>query len=151
MNPQALAWIEDQKSNLVAAAIDNTPPGKVTKSQLQTLLSVAHDEPLDVLRSHLRYQMGRKNAWKDWDAGVKILAMLDREVTKRYKSAIAAKHLDTVDARDQRAIQRRLAALLIGYVIREHTYRSALTKQQMHDRSKSDHASGQQHTRGGSR
>jgi len=56
-----------------------------------------------------------------------------------------------VDARDQRAIQRRLAALLIGYVIREHTYQKELAEQQQSSRSQSDHGPGQQHTRGGSR
>lgn len=127
MKPEALAWIEDQKSDLVAAAIVNTPSQQVTKSQLQTLLTVAQDEPIDVLKSHLRYQMGRsQQAWRDWEAGERILTMLEQEVRERCKAAIDSGVLSKPTARDRRALQQRLAALMIGFVIREHTYQQAL-------------------------
>ena len=127
MNPQALAWIEDQKSDLVAAAVQNTPSQDVSKSQLQTLLTVASDEPVEVLRSHLRYQMGRGDkAWKDWKAGQNVLDLLSNEVVERCSQAASSGSLGAIDPSAQDAIQRRVAALLIGYIIREHTYQSAL-------------------------
>ncbi len=127
MNPQALAWIEDQKSDLVAAAVGNTPSQEISKSQLQTLLTVASDEPVEVLKAHLRYQMGRGDkAWKDWDAGTKVLDLLDREVVERCSLAARKGLLGELDSPAQDPIQRRIAALLIGYIIREHTYQQAL-------------------------
>lgn len=144
MTPEALVWIEEQKSDLVVEAtkfVDQNktfrpaPPRKnrkpkneprVSPSQLRNLLSTARDEPFEVLCSYLRYQIGRGDrGWGDEASGTALLRLLETAVRARIEGA---ESLGEPDALQSSAISRRLASLLIGFIIREHTYRAAIEK-----------------------
>jgi hypothetical protein len=149
MNPDIQAWIDEQKPELVKAAEEfveeskichpmppppshgkkgasSTPtgrPGKpkarVSSSQLRNLLSVAQSErSLAVFRNFLRYQVGRKSkAWQDSEAGDLLEQTVEREVASRGKPGE-----EKVGVPAQ-SLAGELLPLLIGYVIREYTYR----------------------------
>lgn len=139
MTPDVLSWIDEQKPGLVGAAErylrDNAiyaagpskhsarrPPAKVSGSQLRNLVNAAQaDSPLAVLVNLLRYQIGRASrGWRDRDSGQALERVLIDEVETRSKSA------PTADAHAHYAVESRLAALLLGYIVREFTYRCEL-------------------------
>jgi hypothetical protein len=133
MNPETLKWIEERKPDLVKAAESylDSPDGRiylpqerepkrprVAGSQLRNLLSAAQSgSSLSVLINLLRYQIGRDS--RGWGRGEQIsgdalIQVLSREVSGRSGE---------VDAAERHAVESRLAALLLGYLIREFTYR----------------------------
>ncbi|MFP3939775.1 MAG: hypothetical protein ACOC7L_00650 [Acidobacteriota bacterium] len=146
MTPQLRAWIEAQKPSLVQAAEEYLneakiylPKGgggkggkggrgggkrkdpRVSGSQLRNLLNVAQTErSVAVFRNFLRYQVGRgSRGWPDPASGEALESYVDRAIGKRSRSA-AGQH--GVDARE---LEAELLPLLLGYVIREFTYRCA--------------------------
>lgn len=131
MKPEALSWIEQQKPDLVAAAEvyleehQIYKPGKrkdkprISGSQLRNLLNAAQAESsLAVLINFLRYQVGRGNkGWPDRRSGSALEALLKDKV-----GGLAGNGAKAHEA-DRYGLEARLAALLLGYVIREYTFR----------------------------
>lgn len=138
MSRQTQAWIEAQKPELVEAAeryvqeseiFRPTPreqqrgrkkkDPRVTPSQLQNLLNVALTErSLAVLRNFIRYQVGRH--WEDAAAGELLEKLLLDEVAQRSQ-----RDSESLGVKP-RELEAALLPLLLGYVIREHTYRCKL-------------------------
>lgn len=87
----------------------------VTNSQLRNLLNVIETEgSVKVLRNFLRYQIGReKRGWPHADSAQRLIEILDSGWTD---DALP-------EGADRRALEAEAAALFLGYVIREHTYR----------------------------
>lgn len=142
MNPETLAWIEKQKSDLVGwaekfvedtqlfKATDKTaskPLGErtpqVRTNQLRNMLNAAQSgSPLAVLINFLRYQIGReKRGWKHRPSGNKLLDLL----TKDLKD-LCDKGCETDDSIDHHELEAHLAAQLLGFIIREYTYQCRL-------------------------
>ncbi len=105
------------------------PDPRVTTSQLRSLLATTQNEPLAVVESYLRYQIGRGSRGWGHDAGPghELLGLLDKQVRQRLGGAPTE---DEDEAEDQEAAGRRLASLLIGFVIREQTYQVARFKEE---------------------
>jgi hypothetical protein len=139
MTPEVLSWIDEQKPALVGAAEryiqDNPiyapdpgrrearrPPARVSGSQLRNLVNAAQTgSPLAVMVNLLRYQIGRGGrGWKDKDSGQALERVLVSEVKTRAESAPGS------DEGVRYAVESRLAALLLGYIVREFTYRCEL-------------------------
>lgn len=139
MSPEIQAWIDAQKPQLVEAAeryverseIFRPTPRKrqkggrgkkdprVSSSQLRNLLNVALTErSLPVLKNFLRYQVGRQ--WEDPKAGELMEQLLLDEVAKRSRGAGEGHGVEP------RELEAALLPLLLGYVIREYTYRCKL-------------------------
>lgn len=144
MNAETLTWIEDQKPDLVRSAESYVeehkisepgedrrhgfPKARVSGSQLRNLLSAAQSEgSLAVLINFLRYQIGRgRQGWEDQVSGRGLETMLHKQVGQRIADA------GDVTAGDPRQLESRLASLLLGYVIREYTYRCQLAGTSSH-------------------
>lgn len=145
MSPELQAWIEEQKPELVEAAEryvaeseiylptpqDQKKGGRrskdprVTGSQLRNLLNVALTErSLAVLKNFLRYQVGRQ--WKDGKAGDLLEQLLLREIANRSQARGKAEGVSP------REIEAALLPLLLGYIIREYTYRCKLAGTRSH-------------------
>lgn len=133
MNAQARAWVEAQKPELAVAAEGYVrdywePSGsrgalqRVKPSQLRNLLSAAQAErSLAVLLNFLRYQIGRGNrGWNDSKSGDGLADLLRRQVEERLEKGQAPAGADRYE------LEGDLSALLLGYVVREHTYRTFL-------------------------
>ena len=136
MTPRTLAWIEQQKPNLVGWAEEyvNTTKlyeardpnrGKqawVSGSQLRNLLNTAQSgSSLAVLINFLRYQIGReKQGWTHRISGEELERLLREDLGK-----LATEGAEDDEA-DLHEVEAHLAAQLLGFVIREYTYRCAL-------------------------
>ncbi len=133
MSPELLKWIEEQKPALVGAAegyLDrddsriyapqarDAKKPRVAGSQLRNLLSAAQSGcPLSVLTNLLHYQIGRDGrGWgrDERKSGEALVQLLAREISERVASVASA---------ERHALESRLAALLLGYLVREFTYR----------------------------
>jgi hypothetical protein len=135
MSPEVQAWIEAQKPELVAAAeryvessqLSLQAPNRrdrrarVSMSQLRNLLNIAQTErSLAVFKNFLRYQVGRKSrGWEDQAAGELLEQLLLAEVAARSQGGGEAHGVEP------RHLEAALLPLLIGYIIREYTYRCA--------------------------
>jgi len=135
MKPETLGWIEEQEPELVRAAekyvadfdIHKPDPesrgarnkARVSASQLRNLLNAAQGRSsLAVLVNFLRYQIGRgRQGWDDERSGKALVKLLEDEVGKRVETG------SKVSGKDRYRLESRLAALLLGFVIREYTYR----------------------------
>lgn len=135
MKPETLGWIEDQEPELVRAAeryvaeFKIHEPGeesrgprnkaRVSGSQLRNLMNAAQSRAsLAVLVNFLRYQIGRgRQGWEDEPSGMALGKLLEDEVGKRIETSAG------VSGRDRYRLESRLAALLLGFVMREYTYR----------------------------
>jgi hypothetical protein len=132
MSPEVQAWIEGQKPDLVAAAeeyvdqsgiyvkkagSDGEP--MVSSAQLRNLLNVAQSErSLKVLVNFLRYQIGRGGrGWKHKSSG----QGLETYLTGRVAGLCTDEDADRLHTA-RRELEALLAALFLGYVIREFTY-----------------------------
>jgi hypothetical protein len=152
MNPKTLTWIEKQKPMLVGWAETyvedselyfpknsgsaNSPKNsgspsspkksgkgmaRVSGSQLRNLLSAAQSgSPLAVLLNFLRYQMGRRQGWAHTPSGQELETLL-----KEKLSPLCEEFPETHEA-DPYELQSHLAAQLLGFIIREYTYRCKL-------------------------
>lgn len=146
MNAETLTWIEDQKPDLVRSAEEYVkgfklseprdvsrgrgfPKARVSGSQLRNLLSAAQSEgSLAVLINFLRYQIGRgRQGWEDQDSGRGLETLLEEQVGKRIADA------GDKAGKKPRQAEARLAALLLGYIIRDYTYRCQLAGTSTHD------------------
>ena len=136
MNTASLHWIERQKPALVVQAEKYLEEHKifervsndqneqiVSVSQLRNLLNAARTgEPLVVIQNYLRYQIGRgKKGWKNRPSGEALVGLLDSEVGKRIES------LSEIDPVERFEVESRLAALLLGYIIRQYTYKGLVS------------------------
>ena len=143
MNSRTLTWIEEQKPDLVEwaesyvdqsrlfAATDRTerrPHGRkdphVKTSQLRNLLNAAQaGSPLAVLLNFLRYQIGRgRQGWAHQPSGKQLETLLRDQLGPRCRD-----HADTLDAPgDRHELESRMAAQLLGFIVREYTYRCAV-------------------------
>jgi len=143
MNPKTLTWIEKQKPMLVGwaetyvedsalyfpkksgspSSPKNSGKGMalVSGSQLRNLLSAAQSgSPLAVLLNFLRYQMGRRQGWAHTSSGQKLETLL-----KKKLSPLCEEFPEKHEA-DPYELQSHLAAQLLGFIIREYTYRCKL-------------------------
>ncbi len=146
MNAETLTWIEDQKPNLVRSAESyikeykiseprevsrgrGFPKARVSGSQLRNLLSASQSEgSLAVLVNFLRYQIGRgRQGWDDQDSGRGLESLLHEQIGKRITDA------GDKAGSEPHQVESRLASLLLGYVIREYTYRCQLAGTSTHD------------------
>jgi hypothetical protein len=148
MTPETIAWIEQQKPQLVDWAENyvkeselfklqnlskktleelgknpqeevSVPPPKVSPSQLRNLLGAAQaGHSIAILINFLRYQMGREG-WKDEKSG----KMLEKYLTKELKETLLK---DSRENQDAHAIEAHIAAQFLGFIIREYTYRHKL-------------------------
>lgn len=155
MNPQTLAWIERQKPQLVGWAekfVQDTKlyeekPRKnghgpaaerdhdgdeeerkkkhpqVSRSQLRNLLSAAQSgSAIAVLVNFLRYQMGRESRpWKHRESGEGLERLLLDELQGLVDKAIPSRQTE-----ERYELEAHLAAQLLGFIIREYTYRCSL-------------------------
>jgi hypothetical protein len=135
MSPETLAWIEKQKPDLVRSAEDYVKQTKLFKrkgrgdhprvsgSQLRNLLSAAQSgSPLAVLINFLHYQIGRKNqGWADQRSGEELGKLLDKDIRRLSREGAKQK-----GAEDVYELESHLAAQLLGFVIREYTYRCSV-------------------------
>lgn len=140
MTPDVLAWIDRQKPALVGVAEgflsqhhiferpepkdnklrdnkakDNKP--RVSGSQLRLLLNAAQSgSPVAVLVNLLHYQVGRgSRGWGDQQSG-EALAKTLRESVSDLAQTCGASGDDLFE------VEARVAALLLGFLIREYTY-----------------------------
>ncbi len=132
MNAETLAWIEGRKPELVHAAEEYVQKNEIFKaaghgrkarvsaSQLRNLLNATQAESsLAVLINFLRYQVGRgRQGWQDTASGLALEALLKEKV-----GALGEAGEQKLEEADRHALEARLAALLLGYVIREYTFR----------------------------
>jgi hypothetical protein len=146
MTREVLGWIERKKPTLVGwaeAYLDKNQiykpkpsrergnhgePAKqstpvVSGSQLRNLLSAAQaGSSLAVLVNFLRYQIGRKDkGWPDRGSG-EALEKLLREDLKGLAAQAEKVRADD----DHFEVEPHLAAQLLGFIIREYTYRCAV-------------------------
>jgi hypothetical protein len=147
MNPESLAWIEKQKPQLVGWAEDfvaetrlyePTPrtaknePGKrtplVRTNQLRNLLNAAQSgSPLAVLINFLRYQIGReKEGWKHRESGEALLTLLETKLREMSRGCTADRLPKGARLPDPYEMEAHLAAQLLGFIIRDYTYRCCL-------------------------
>lgn len=130
MSPEMLKWIEERKPMLVGKAeeyVKQTQPHKadsggkaVTSSQLRNLLAAAQaGQSVPLLVNLLRYQMGRRNnAWAHTRSGEALLALLPEQAS----APLAQRFPELTGTPASYAAQARVAALLLGYIVREFTY-----------------------------
>lgn len=139
MKPETLGWIEEQEPELVRAAeeyvkeleIHKADPAsrgprnrpRVSGSQLRNLLNAAQGRSsLAVLVNFLRYQIGRgRKGWEDERSGNALVKLLEDEVSTRVGKRVEKD--SEVAGKDRYRLESRLAALLLGFVLREYTYR----------------------------
>lgn len=146
MNADTLAWIEDQKPDLVRSAESYVeefkisdpregsrghgfPKALISGSQLRNLLNASQSEgSLAVLVNFLRYQIGRgRQGWEDQRSGRGLETLLHEQVGKRIADA------GDKAGNEPHQVESRLASLLLGFVIREYTYRCQLAGTSTHD------------------
>lgn len=145
MKPETLGWIEEQEPELVRAAekyvaefdIHKADPqsrgprnkARVSASQLRNLLNAAQGRSsLAVLVNFLRYQIGRgRQGWEDERSGNALVKLLEDEVGRRVETG------SEVGGKDRCRLESRLAALLLGFVIREYTYRCREARTSSHE------------------
>lgn len=143
MSPELLKWIEEQKPALVGAAegyIEDTAPHRndVSPSQLRNLLAAAQaGQSVALLRSLLRYQIGRsRNGWRHSASGEALLTLL----AERVAAPLATFFPQTQGTPVMYAAEARLAALLLGYVVREFTYQSEKERKPRSDQSRAQNS-----------
>jgi hypothetical protein len=124
-----LKWIEERKPLLVGKAeeyIATTRPheNNVTASQFRNLLAAAQaGQSVPLLVNLLRYQMGRRsNAWQHRESGEALSELLRSAV----ESALAERFREHIGTLPMHSAQARASALLLGYIVREFTYRDKL-------------------------
>ena len=134
MNPETLTWIEKQKPTLVEWAEHYVKtselhfpknPGsstaRVSGSQLRNLLAAAQSgSSLSILLNFLRYQMGRRQGWGHTDSGQQLEELLEKQLGPLCKKVPAEQGADAYE------LQAHLAAQLLGFIIRDYTYRCKL-------------------------
>jgi|GEM_PF-2793371 len=144
MNAKIINWIDKQKPKLVRAAEEYLSQNEIYRaigskkaisiSQLQNLLNAARSgSTLAELRNFLRYQMGRgtkgTRGWTEWDSGEALIRLLDEQVGQRAEKAPPAKANQEGAPKTVRYdVESKLAALLLGYIVRHFTFMEALSK-----------------------
>lgn len=150
MNPEALAWIEKQKPDLVGWAeayvrdsklykpttkTENNKEGQKTPlvktNQLRNLLNAAQSgSPLAVLKNFLRYQIGRGNqGWRHTESGKQLHKLLENKLGNLCQKGVDDLSKGTersADPIDQYELEAHLAAQLLGFILREYTYQCRL-------------------------
>lgn len=140
MTPEMLSWIEKQKPELVGWAekyVQGTklfePKGgrgkqpKVSGSQLRNLLNAAQGgSPLAVIINLLRYQIGRGGrGWPEKPSGQTLESLFTGKLRPLIKSGV-----ESLETPDREAalyeLESQVTAQLLGFIIREYTYRCAL-------------------------
>ena len=149
MRPETLTWLEKQKPRLVRwaegfvsdsklyeanAKTVNNPRGQrephVKTNQIRNLLGAAQaGEPLAVLVNFLRYQRGRRKGWPHEPSGQALEELFNKELSSLIDKRLG--NLETSEAQagastDERyEVESYLAAQLLGFIVREYTYRCA--------------------------
>ena len=155
MTPETMAWIEQQKPTLVVWAEDFVRSSKlylnresdpepdssvlddpnrnkrhrqsalVSSSQLRNLLNAAQQgTALRALVNFLRYQVGRgSSGWRHGSSAKKLEEMLLGKL--KDLCAKGATDRATEDA-ETYALEAQMSAQLLGFIIREYTYRCEL-------------------------
>lgn len=139
MTPETMAWIEQQKPTLVVWAEEFVKDSKlytrykksnraqVSRNQLRNLLNAAMaGASIKELINFLHYQVGRKNeAWKHWDSADQLESLLLGQL-----ASLAEKSKPIIEKSQQSIyeMEASLAAQLMGFIIREYTYRCKLER-----------------------
>lgn len=140
---RAERFVLDTKLFEANAKTADRPKGErdphVKTSQIRNLLGAAQaGEPLAVLVNFLRYQLGRRKGWPHEDSGQALEALFTgdlRALVEEWRAADAAAAAEAQreskadpesEADDRYEVESYLAAQLLGFIVREYTYRCAL-------------------------
>lgn len=144
MTPENLSWVEARQPQLVRWAEDYVQTTKlyerhnpkkrnprVSGSQLRNLLNAAtQGSSLAVLVNFLRYQIGRdKRGWPHEESGTALADLLGERLKSLCAERMGGSHATPAGADPaevQIEFEAQMAARLLGYVIREYTYRCKL-------------------------
>ncbi len=101
----------------------------ISNNQLRNLLNAAQaGNPISVQVNFLRFQIGRqKNAWPDANSGEALITLLENLRTSSKKAVLGSEVAPI-------SLEAPLAANLLGFIIREHTYRTKVALEQLDQR-----------------